>query len=72
MKASEVDAKRTLGNTNIKIIMKLEDTDTIELIQKRAGEIFYMMPRVKNDGNLLTESLGNWEWGLWLRKDVAS
>ena len=61
MKASEVDAKRTLGNTNIKIIMKLEDTDTIELIQKRAGEIFYMMPRVRNDGNIIGENLGNWE-----------
>jgi len=61
MKASEVDAKRTLGNTNIKIIMKLEDTDTIELIQKRAGEIFYMMPRVRNEGNIVSENLGNWD-----------
>lgn len=61
VKASEVDAKRTLGNTNIKIIMKLEDTETIELIQKRAGEMFFMMPRVRNEGNLVTESLGNWD-----------
>jgi intracellular multiplication protein IcmO len=59
-KASETDAKRLIGNTNYKIIMKIEDTDTAKFIAERAGESFFMMPNIRNDSAVM-ESLGNWD-----------
>jgi intracellular multiplication protein IcmO len=59
-KSSETDAKRLIGNTNYKIIMKVEDTDTAKFLGERAGESFFMMPNIRSDGRL-TENLGNWD-----------
>ena len=59
-KASESDAKRLLGNTNIKMIMRLNDTDTAEYISKRAGEEFFLTPGASGQGGLV-ESVGNWD-----------
>ncbi len=59
-KASETDAKRLIGNTNYKIVMKIEDTDTAKFLSERAGESFFMMPNIRNEGKLM-ESLGNWD-----------
>lgn len=59
-KASETDAKRLIGNTNYKIVMKIEDTDTARFLGERAGESFFMMPNIRSDGRL-TENLGNWD-----------
>lgn len=59
-KASETDAKRLIGNTNYKIIMKVEDTDTAKFLGERAGESFFMMPNIRNEGAVV-ENLGNWD-----------
>ncbi len=59
-KASETDAKRLIGNTNYKVVMKVEDTDTAKFLTERAGESFFMMPNVRNDSKMM-ESLGNWD-----------
>jgi intracellular multiplication protein IcmO len=59
-KASETDAKRLIGNTNYKIIMKIEDTDTAKVLSERAGESFFMMPNIRNEGKVM-ENLGNWD-----------
>jgi len=59
-KASETDAKRLIGNTNCKIVMKVEDTDTAKFLAERAGESFFMMPNIRNDSRMV-ESLGNWD-----------
>lgn len=59
-KASETDAKRLIGNTNYKIVMKVEDTDTAKFLGERAGESFFMMPNIRNDSKMM-ESLGNWD-----------
>ncbi|MDD3845078.1 MAG: DUF853 family protein [Syntrophorhabdaceae bacterium] len=59
-KASETDAKRLIGNTNYKIVMKVEDTDTAKFLGERAGESFFMMPNIRNDSTMM-ESLGNWD-----------
>ncbi|MHB8108861.1 MAG: type IV secretory system conjugative DNA transfer family protein [Syntrophorhabdaceae bacterium] len=58
--ASETDAKRLIGNTNYKIIMKIEDTDTAKVLSERAGESFFMMPNIRNEGTVM-ENLGNWD-----------
>jgi hypothetical protein len=60
-KASETDAKRLVGNTNIKMIMKVEDTDTAEFIAKRAGEEFFMTPQVRGESNMFFETTGNFD-----------
>jgi len=60
-KASETDAKRLIGNTNYKIVMKIEDTDTAKFLQDRAGESFFMMPNIRNDSKMMMENLGNWD-----------
>ncbi|MBP1749799.1 MAG: phosphoesterase [Deltaproteobacteria bacterium] len=59
-KASETDAKRLIGNTNYKIVMKIEDTETAKFLGERAGESFFMMPNIRSEGKLM-ESLGNWD-----------
>ena len=59
-KGSETDAKRLIGNTNYKIIMKIEDTDTAKFLGERAGESFFMMPNIRSEGTLM-ENLGNWD-----------
>ncbi|HOD75633.1 MAG TPA: TraM recognition domain-containing protein, partial [Syntrophorhabdaceae bacterium] len=59
-KTSETDAKRLIGNTNYKIVMKVEDTDTAKFLAERAGESFFMMPNIRNDSKMM-ESLGNWD-----------
>lgn len=59
-KASETDAKRLVGNTNYKIIMKIEDTDTAKFLSERAGESFFMMPNIRSEGKVV-ENLGNWD-----------
>ncbi|HOW54102.1 MAG TPA: DUF853 family protein [Syntrophorhabdaceae bacterium] len=66
-KASETDAKRLIGNTNYKIVMKVEDTDTARFLEERAGETFFMMPDVRNDGRMM-ENLGNWEGAYTFQK----
>ncbi|MBP1750468.1 MAG: icmO [Deltaproteobacteria bacterium] len=59
-KASETDAKRLIGNTNYKIVMKIEDTETAKFLGERAGESFFMMPNIRSEGKLV-ENLGNWD-----------
>ncbi|MEM4531031.1 MAG: helicase HerA-like domain-containing protein [Thermofilum sp.] len=46
-KASEVDAKRLLGNTNLKLVMKVEDMETAEYLSRRIGEEYVLMPSVR-------------------------
>lgn len=67
-KASQADAQRLIGNTNYKIVMKVEDTDTAKILQERAGESYFMMPDVRSDGRTVMENLGNWDGAYTFQK----
>lgn len=69
-KSSESDAKRMLGNTNIKMIMKIEDTDTAEYIAKRVGEEFFLTPGASGSGGALIDSVANWDGSYQYQKDA--
>ncbi|MBT9166678.1 MAG: hypothetical protein DDT19_00002 [Syntrophomonadaceae bacterium] len=53
-KSGDIDGKRLIGNTNIKIIMKVEDNETMDYITKRADEEFYLMPGASGAPGMMT------------------
>lgn len=61
LKASEVDAKRMIANTNLKFFMKIEDSDTAEYIAKRAGKEYFMLGGVTSDGGAVFQKQGNFD-----------
>lgn len=69
MKASEIDAKRMLANTNIKFFMKIEDSDTAEYIAKRAGEEMYLTPGASGQGDLI-QTVANYDGSYQYQKNA--
>lgn len=70
IKASEADAKRLIGNTNIKIIMKIECPDTAKFVAERAGEEYYLMANAQGNQSMggMVQTVGNFEGGFQYQK----
>jgi energy-coupling factor transporter ATP-binding protein EcfA2 len=58
-KANEQEAKRLIGNTNIKVALKIEDPDTSKYIVERAGEDWVLVPGAREHRGPFSTSLGN-------------
>lgn len=61
-KVNDVEAKRLLNNTRVKICLRVDDPDTSKYYVERAGEDWSFIPSVKREiGEFLEGAWGNYE-----------
>lgn len=58
-KANEQEAKRLIGNTNIKVALKIEDPDTSKYFVERSGEDWVLIPSAREVRGTFKDNFGN-------------
>lgn len=58
-KANEQEAKRLIGNTNLKVFLKIEDPDTAKYAIERSGQDWVLVPAAREYVGVFTRKIGN-------------
>lgn len=67
-KLNEVEAKRLLNNTKLKICLAIDDKDSSKYFVERVGEDWTFIPSVKREYGDFTEMMGNIDGGFSYQK----